>query len=653
MLYVVRVFLLLVVVASTTTIRAQLAHDVRIDSMFWPWKDAVVAPGVHIRMPFRFMNAGSSYENRVTIIAVIQDHKKVVQYQDTIILNNWSSGQTKDTAFKEFIPVPYSGNYCTVFSTLSTDQARLNDTLRTSFYSAYPYDMFADSVLFPTQVVQKIGFQPKGEFIAAVLNEYRNVPVRVQIRDCVTGKLAFSADTIIPEIHIESPKVTVSFPMREGIYDTRKLDSGCYTIGMIARWPVDGDRTNDTAYSTFTVIPNMYGNDVEVDKILSPDVDRGLPFQPNFTVPVIVRFINAGKNFQPSTTVRVRIVDRKGVTLDDDSAHILNWRSGDTNVVTFYSFTPRALGTYNIIAEAILPTDEAPLDNILSGALYCGQHHNFELVELLSPKDSTVISDRDTFRISGSFRWMAAEESSPAVTVHALIEDSMGNSVWGGSLDVGPVSLDSGLVYVTIPSDSAPLRGLPPGRYTVGLFASNGAGVSLTVKQRYNIVLDSIRPQYFDDTIFTAPPVFTVYATNQGTRTLAESQTKLELWDSTHPISKWISTQKDWMSGESRRIDFSPVPLLRTGSYQALVYAPDDSEQTHFPAHLTSSFFYLDRSTLAVSEAQTVSSDDAMIEVFDLLGRQVFVGFASERPSLAPGPYIERRTGAIRKVVVQ
>jgi hypothetical protein len=79
-----------------------------------------------------------------------------------------------------------------------------------------------------------------------------DVPARLQIRRCSDNALVFQADSIIPELNVDAGNVAFGFPTRQGTtYDVTKLAPGCYNACVIARYQTDGDRTKDTACTTF------------------------------------------------------------------------------------------------------------------------------------------------------------------------------------------------------------------------------------------------------------------------------------------------------------------------------------------------------------------------------------------------------------------
>src|SRR6185312_13454282 len=86
-----------------------------------------------------------------------------------------------------------------------------------------------------------------------------DVRARVEIRRCSDGFLVFGADSTIPELNVDAGQVKFGFPSKQGIYDIAKITPGCYNVCVIAKYPTDGDRTNDTACSQFSVIDRLHG----------------------------------------------------------------------------------------------------------------------------------------------------------------------------------------------------------------------------------------------------------------------------------------------------------------------------------------------------------------------------------------------------------
>jgi hypothetical protein len=654
---------IVLVFVCTTELQAQYAHNVSADSMLGPWNGASVGAR-YVWMPFRFTNSGTNDETDVSVIAFIKDHRDSVVYRDTMVINNWRSGEIRDTAFKIFNFSTFGGFRAYVITMLSSDQSHVDDTARATFFESYPYDLAADSILNPSShevKLQKVGFRVVAAFRAACLNEYFDVLVRVQIRDCVTGALKFSADTSISELHIESPRVTIAYPMSQGGYDMRKLPPGCYVVAVIARWPTDGDRTNDTAYSTFTIIPNTLDNDVAVDSIISPN---GLMVQPNTTIPVTVRFRNTGKNIQVTATGYILITDRKGIVVDYDSITITNWRSGESRQVSFYSFTPRSYGIYSVLASIRIPNDDYELDDTAFAKLYCGMREDMASIAVVSPPEDTVIPYGSSFRIIGLFQWRGYLDTDIDIGVKAIITDTLGNPLYhlrnAGRYfaSAALVTLDSPNITLTIPDTTAlPISGLQPGKYLITLIGSDTVRSTFSVGLRYKIVVDSIGPFHYTDTIRDAPIRIKVYATNRGLFTSPVEHAQVEVDGDTGSIPfRAQSVEKDWKVGESRVISFSPYqPWARDTWKYVAVNIYSDSE-VEFGTLSSSGFFYFPRSLQLVSEqfsnADSTSSQ-GMCEIYDLLGRCIFRGHQMDRPSLQTGTYFEKTSTRILKMFIR
>jgi hypothetical protein len=211
----------------------------------------------------RFMNAGANDQTNVPLTMVIRDPNGNVVYRDTVIVPTWASGRRYDTTFKDWTPAVNGNHTMEAIAILGNDQLRKDDTARTTVYVRYEADVAAISNFNPQPDEEKPytkRWQPTGFFQSVGVADLFDVAARVQIKRCSDGALVFQADSSIPELNVDQNLVRFSFPSKQGNYDIAKLAPGCYTQCIIARYPTDGDRTNDTSCTTFTVIPRLQGD---------------------------------------------------------------------------------------------------------------------------------------------------------------------------------------------------------------------------------------------------------------------------------------------------------------------------------------------------------------------------------------------------------
>ena len=210
----------------------------------------------------RFRNIGANNQINIPVTAVIKDPGNNVLYRDTLFIPSLLSGTSIDTAFPNF-SFPQNVNYqvCGI-AIMATDQLRSDDTTCATIGVRFPDDVAGISVFNPQPDEEKPYtkvFRPTGIFQSVGVSDEFDVPARVRITRCSDGALVFQADSLIPELNVDAGPVPFGFPVKQGNYDITKLTPGCYTQCVIANYPTDGDHTNDTACTTFTIIDRLKG----------------------------------------------------------------------------------------------------------------------------------------------------------------------------------------------------------------------------------------------------------------------------------------------------------------------------------------------------------------------------------------------------------
>lgn len=261
-------------------------HDVSADSILTWGYHRGEAPRFPVSVPnpviVRFSNHGLSDESSVRAVAVIADRWSDTVYRDTIQAMSIKRDATRDTSFKDFTPVLNAIWTMTVWTELAGDEAHSNDAVRARGYTFYQHDFEAVAVIAPRfgqQISQGTAFDASASFLAMPSLSYAaNIPVEVEIRDHSTGKLMFRAYDTIPSIPPDSTPVTATWPSKQDVYDVSTLPVGTYQIAAIARYQTDGDRSNDTTYSQFEIVPAAgVARDARASEVIAyPNPTRGL-----------------------------------------------------------------------------------------------------------------------------------------------------------------------------------------------------------------------------------------------------------------------------------------------------------------------------------------------------------------------------------------
>jgi len=224
--------------------------------------------GVPAQISIRFKNIGSntSPELNVPVTANIYDPRGNLVQRDTQWIATWPQGMDTNVRFADFTPLT-NGIYTVVgIAIFGQDQLRKDDTTRSRFISAFEHDVAALSVFIPTvdqEMVYTNSWKPAAYFrsVGASPGEFADrTQARVEIRRCSDGQLVFRADSIIPELNADNAAVPFYFPSRQGAYDITKIPPGCYNVCAISKLQGDGDLSNDTTCSQFSIIDRLKGD---------------------------------------------------------------------------------------------------------------------------------------------------------------------------------------------------------------------------------------------------------------------------------------------------------------------------------------------------------------------------------------------------------
>lgn len=585
-------------------LRAQPEVDILPQYIVSPAPGGRTPINIPVPVSVMFLNAGSTPQYKVVTSVVIRDTRGVILFDSVRIIDTFPEQYPIEVSYGEWTPVLNGAFYLTAACNVKNDEVPENDTLKVKNGVWYETDTRVITVLSPNAAdpaLHRVKFDLVGSFHSVGSHDLYEIPARVQIRRCTDGALVFRADTIIPALLFDSLPVTFRFPPRQGSYDVRTLSPGCYTVAMIVRHPSDGDRTNDTAYSKFTISPHTLPDDVQADTILSPAYDTAAVGE---AVPIQVRFSNTGANYQPSSRVRVRIGDNNGKLVYQDSALINAFEPRTSRTVTFRSFTPNLWRTYSITASIDLPQDSFELNDAVAKKLVVGPPCDVILERIVKPVPGEIKPARSPMPITIRGRWDGSRDSRDvgfALEFRRCADTALVTKL-SGYARLPHTGTASDVLLNILPSDTSRIRSMLPGCYDLTLYSRENEDIdrsndtvrtTFEFRHTHDLVVRSILSPTERSNHEQRPVAIQAMIENAGTDRQPLTYVSATVRDSTGSIVYVDSVhQFEWPGATARTIDFEPfVPPVHGyyAVYVTAVIAADEYEQDN---ELKSRFYF-------------------------------------------------------------
>lgn len=228
--------------------------------------------GKLIALAVKYQNTGVNDEAAVTLIALVKDRGGNEIYRDSAFESNWKTNEVRNVGFTNFT-LPDDGIY-TIHGicSMAGDVWRFDDTTISHYSTGQAIDAEAVAVVYPSDdstFIEGTSFQPIGSFrwVGGYDDKYP-VPVSFEIRRCDDMMLVFEADSILDSLRIEDEVKDVVFAAIDNGWDIANIPAGCYRVAAIANMEFDGNRDNDTAYVSVSIIPTK-SSDAEAIGFLS------------------------------------------------------------------------------------------------------------------------------------------------------------------------------------------------------------------------------------------------------------------------------------------------------------------------------------------------------------------------------------------------
>jgi hypothetical protein len=568
-------------------------HDITVVEMLSPGEGSRMPVNVATPVTVRFENTGTSDEANVNLYLTVKNYQGTVVYRDTVVLNDWLSGQTRDTTFGNFTPTQTGSYQFCAIAALSSDESHSNDTLCSNTYVGYEANIKAIAVVDPQldeEKPQKLAFQPMGTFQAIGIREHYDVKARVQIRRVPENSLVYQADSLIPELLPGDPPSEFKFPSKYGTFDIRKLPAGYYKLAVMSLLPDDGDRTDDTAFTNFYITATKLAHDITADSILAPK--NGTNITDPYTIPFIARFHNNGTSAETNVKVFGVIRDPRGNVIYRDTVTIASVAHDESTDISFRTFvfskTKNSFGDHSFSAYSSFAAEQYTLDDTVRSVVSLGYKWDIQTVSLIEPSQGQEEQQGIPFSAKASFKtnWTTASPITN-VPIRCRIYRAVLNTL-ASQFDtvIASISADSAAQIVVFPSaqGSYNTASLAPGDYyaiVFNRFSSDGNRANDTVKnsftvrstKTYNITADSVLQPIDRSDVYKTTPVLVRFS-NTGIYALTDVTLFASITDTSGTIVYQDNiTEKNWKTGEIRDVAFKDFAIPSDGFYKIQAYS--------------------------------------------------------------------------------
>ncbi|HEY6172634.1 MAG TPA: T9SS type A sorting domain-containing protein, partial [Candidatus Kapabacteria bacterium] len=260
-----------------------------------------------------YTSTGLNDQNNVMVTTMIKDPSQNIVYRDTAFIANARTAFSDTVAFRPFTPLT-NGKF-TVYSIshLTNDETTMDDTLISTFEQDRHASIHISYIPYPTvndTLLKGNEFICRGEFwlLGDSISQLYSVPVRVLLYRVDNGRLVFQADTIIDVFLVDGKVNTISFPSRQGSYNTAGIKGGEHIVCMMSMLNTN-PLPHDSTCGLFTILPiessaaplqEQYNKNITVENFPNP-----------FSTTTTLSYEVASAGY-----VTMRILDVAGVNLE-------------------------------------------------------------------------------------------------------------------------------------------------------------------------------------------------------------------------------------------------------------------------------------------------------------------------------------------------
>jgi hypothetical protein len=411
---IARALLLFFTLAFATTSQAQV--DVAIQGAL-PLSNVRLFAGNTVPVTVGILNLGPNIVQATQVNVTIRTYTNIIVYSDSVIVSGVHN-YVDSVRLKPF-EVTETGFYAVFAKVTTKDDKNIENNSYSNPRVSYQADPAIVGIISPILndvKLQKLPFTLRGKFKSNSLYKDLEVRARVEIRRCLDSALMFAADDIIPELPKDTVSVLFDFPTKQGIYDVRKLDPGCYFVKMMTNSMADFDHSNDALTNIFSVKANTLPNDVLTDVVNSI---KDKTIKPNEPLPLHFLFGNVGSNMQPSTKVHVVITNEDRAEVYHQQDTLNNWYPFESRAKDFPAFKTDIGGTYKLRAYTALTNDEYRYNDTVTATITVEKLFKITADTVLSPTPDQAFAVGVTFVPKARFSWSG--NSVPTGNLKAML----------------------------------------------------------------------------------------------------------------------------------------------------------------------------------------------------------------------------------------
>ncbi|HYM20882.1 MAG TPA: T9SS type A sorting domain-containing protein [Candidatus Kapabacteria bacterium] len=447
-----------------------VSNDVSVEFIYSPINESKTLISHSITPSVRLRNLGSSAEMNIPVFAVIRNSVGLEVYRDSTIISSMASLGAVDFTFRMYQPTLIESAYTlSVYTSLSNDEFRKNDTASNVFFMRAYQDLDVAAIISPS----KDTIFPKGTpfwtSVECTLLKGRKITTPISI----TATFLRTSDSMIrgissasmPSSNIDTLPFLYYFPYVDK-YSLSNLDTGDYSLTVTARYR-DDNPSNDTARTKFSV---RYAHNIRLDSIIRKDQLPRIPV--GDSIPITLALTSQSMFTDSVVMATLQIFSSNG-GYSTDTAFAYNVKGGSSFKIKMKNFYTADTGSFLFAARSYTANDQNRLDDGISIWLYARHLHDIYADSVLYPRSADSIPEGVAFSVIGTFYDKSALSESN-IPVRLEIRNCADHSLaFRADTTIDTLTNDGPKVAVTFPyaQNTFDTQKLPGGCYRVAIIA--------------------------------------------------------------------------------------------------------------------------------------------------------------------------------------